>query len=74
MPAFNPLAGFSPSCCAVFLQMEHCSKDAVPEIKKETINNNATNLFMTCNYPQNYIGIISKMNKIMIILTAHVSL
>ena len=25
MPAFNPLAGFSPSCCAVLVQTEHCA-------------------------------------------------
>lgn len=25
MPAFNPLAGFSPNCWAVRVQMEHCA-------------------------------------------------
>ena len=35
MPAFNPFAGFSPNCCAVLVQIEHCAR-AGEKMKNET--------------------------------------
>lgn len=38
MPEFIPLAGFSPSCWVVFVQMEHCAIVDEVVIKKEKRN------------------------------------
>lgn len=38
MPEFRALAGFSPNCCAVLVQIEHCA-DAIPVDKEKTETN-----------------------------------
>ena len=38
MPAFRSLAGPSPNCCAVLVQIEHCAKLKIFSSKKETTN------------------------------------
>jgi hypothetical protein len=39
IPLFIPLAGFSPNCCAVFVQMEHCAWDdkLTPKLKTNIV-------------------------------------
>jgi hypothetical protein len=51
MPVFNPFAGFSPSCCAVFVQMEHCAEDEIDLREKEISRNDMmTQVFMMQKY------------------------
>jgi hypothetical protein len=52
IPAFRPLAGFSPSCCAVFVHMEHCECKAGeminnPKHSKTVINNFIIQIYTT---------------------------
>jgi hypothetical protein len=46
MPPFNPFAGFSPICCAVLVQMEHCALEELLTIEKRR-NADITNMFLT---------------------------
>jgi hypothetical protein len=39
MPPFNALAGLSPNCWAVRVQMEHCARKWSGTIKNSTSNN-----------------------------------
>ena len=41
MPAFNPRAGFSPSCCAVLVQIEHCACESMETRVKRKTNTKA---------------------------------
>jgi len=45
MPAFSPVAGPSPNCCAVLVQMEHCANRALLNAIKK-MNINATHFFI----------------------------
>ncbi len=46
MPAFKPLAGFSPNCWAVFVQIEHwASAIPLPKMEKKEMKNNMMNAF-----------------------------
>lgn len=46
MPEFIPLAGFSPSCWAVLVQIEHCAVAiSVKSNAKQIISKYSTNLF-----------------------------
>jgi hypothetical protein len=49
IPLFIPLAGFSPNCCAVFVQMEHCAWDdkLTPKLKTNIVT---TRFKPTLNY------------------------
>jgi len=65
MPEFNPLAGFSPSCWAVFVQIEHCAF-ATPEMENEknSMNTSTSNFrFIMHCLPQNYKVKSSSINK-----------
>jgi len=46
MPLFKPLAGFSPSCCAVLVQMEHWAVDRIGNNEKRITNDVKNNFFM----------------------------
>ena len=52
MPIFNALAGFSPNCCAVLVQMLHCAETSAGS-KKNSINstNNITHPLMVVQLP-----------------------
>ena len=51
IPAFKPLAGFSPNCCAVFVQIEHCAEELLTKPKEEKImiDNISTHFFILKN-------------------------
>ena len=45
MPAFRPRAGFSPSCDAVLVQIEHCADATVVIATSTNINRDIKNNF-----------------------------
>jgi len=45
MPLFKPFAGFSPSCCAVLVQIEHWAEDREASNEKRRTNNGMKNSF-----------------------------
>jgi len=50
IPAFKPLAGFSPNCAAVLVQIEHCARAiSVPKIEKKVMKNNMIKTFFIVN-------------------------
>jgi len=46
MPLFRPLAGFSPSCCAVLVQIEHCAEDRIANTESRRTSSMKNNFFM----------------------------
>ncbi len=50
IPAFKPLAGFSPNCAAVLVQIEHwASVIPFPKMEKKVMKNNMMNAFFIVN-------------------------
>jgi hypothetical protein len=54
MPVFNALAGLSPSCCAVLVQMEHWATLSLVADNKKATNRVSIHLFMIRTFEQRY--------------------
>ena len=49
MPEFIPFAGFSPNCCAVLVQMEHCPWTELERSEREMMNADMMNHLFMCS-------------------------